>query len=292
MRVLLTGASGLLGGYLLRELKARRLAVVGWPGPMSRLGSTLYSKAGDLGEPGWVSAAFDEVKPELLIHAGALASVEACRRDPEKARLINTLGTSLLAELAAGAGTRMVHVSTDLVFDGQRGNYRETDQTGPLSVYARTKLDAEHAVLGHSGHVVARLSLLFGPSLTGRIGFFDQQLAALRNESPLTLFEDEWRTPLSLAVAARALVTLGLSDFMGIIHVGGPERMSRFEMGTRLAAHLGIHSFKILPVSRASVPAVEQRPRDTSLDSSLWRGQFPEIHWPGFEAALRKLISK
>ena len=93
MRVLLTGASGLLGGYVMHELKSRGLEAVGWPGPQSRLGSTLYSTAGDLGDPEWVSAAFRAAGPKLLIHAGALSSVDACYRDPDKARQVNTLGT-------------------------------------------------------------------------------------------------------------------------------------------------------------------------------------------------------
>jgi dTDP-4-dehydrorhamnose reductase len=290
MRVLVTGVSGLLGGYLMRELKSRSLDVVGWLGPNTyQIHDPLFGRY-DLAEPRWVSFAFREVAPDLLIHAGALASVEACRRDPEKARQVNTTGTSRLAELAAAKRARMLHISTDLVFDGIKGNYHERDATGPLSVYARTKLDAEEAVEAYPGHAVARLSLLFGPKLTGRAGFFDQQVVALRSGSPLTLFEDEWRTPLSLITAARALVTLALSDYCGLIHIGGPERMSRLEMGQRLARYLGADTSPIVVASRDSVPTAEPRPRDTSLDSSRWRRLFPEMPWPQFEEALRELI--
>src|SRR5262245_47746428 len=286
MRVLVTGASGLLGGYLLREANARGLDVVGWPGPLSRLGSQLYSRAGDLGEPRWVAAAFGEVKPDLLIHARALASIEPCRRDPDKARRVNTVGTGLLADIAAKARIRMVHISTDLVFDGENAPYRESDVPSPLSVYGRTKRDAEVAVLVRPRHVVARLSLLFGPTLTSRVGFFDQQLAALRAGSRLSLFEDEWRTPLSLAAAGRALVSLALSDFTGMIHIGGPERMSRLEMGKRLAAYLNLDGAGFIPARRDSVACAEPRPRDTSLDSSLWHSLFPQGAWPMFEDAI------
>jgi dTDP-4-dehydrorhamnose reductase len=285
MRVLLTGASGLLGGYLLRELKSRGLEVVGWPGPRDYM---LYG-IGDLAEPGWIADAFREVKTDLLIHAAALSRIDACFHEPEKARRVNALASGQLAYLAANVGTRMLHVSTDLVFDGQKGNYRESDKLLPLSVYGSTKRDAELMVLKHPEHVVARVSLLFGPSLTGRVAFFDQQLAALRSRSPLTLFEDEWRTPLSLAVAARALVSLALSRCRGVIHIGGPERMSRLEMGQRLAAHLGLDASAIKAFRRDSVPAVEPRPRDTSLDSSRWRSQFPDVAWPGYEDALPEM---
>ncbi|HMF12355.1 MAG TPA: SDR family oxidoreductase [Gemmataceae bacterium] len=285
MRVLVTGATGLLGGYLLREAKARGLDTVAW----GQATGYLDYHSCDLAEPRMVSAAFRAAEPDLVIHAGALASVEACRRDPVRARRVNTDGTALLAEKATMAGARMVHVSTDLVFDGEKGNYRETDVTGPLSLYGRTKVDADHVLQAHPQHAVARSSLLFGPTLTRRSGFFDTQLAALRAGKPLTLFEDEWRTPLSLAMAAQALLTIALSKFAGLIHVGGPERMSRLEMGQRLAAHLGADPHCIVAVSRASVQAAEPRPRDSSLDSSLWRSLFPQAPWPEFEAALREM---
>src|SRR5439155_2744036 len=95
-------------------------------------------------------------------------------------------------------------------FDGERAPYGEEDDPAPLSVYGRTKADAEAAVRA-AGGLVVRVSLLYGPSLSGRPSFFDDQAAALRSGRPLTLFEDEWRTPLALPAAARALVELARS---------------------------------------------------------------------------------
>jgi dTDP-4-dehydrorhamnose reductase len=201
---------------------------------------------------------------------------------------VNVEGTAALAEMAHRAGARFLHVSTDLVFDGEKGSYREADAPAPLSVYGQTKAEAEKDVLACSGTVV-RLSLLFGLTLVGRTSFFDNQVDALRAEQPLTLFEDEWRTPLSLAAAARALLEIARSGFSGLLHLGGPERMSRVEMGQRLADHLGCRSDTIDKARRESMPAPEPRPRDTSLDASLWRKEFPRAAWPGFSEALREL---
>jgi dTDP-4-dehydrorhamnose reductase len=182
-----------------------------------------------------------------------------------------------------------VLVSTDLVFDGEHAPYREEDTPAPLSVYGKTKVTAEEAVRSLPRGVVARLSLLYGPSLSGRPSFFDEQAAALRAGRPVTLFDNEWRTPLDLATAARALTALAASDVTGIVHIGGPQRLSRLEMGRQLAKFLGVERPNLVVVSRNDHPAAEPRPRDTSLDSSRWRGLFPSLPWPAWEEALPQL---
>jgi dTDP-4-dehydrorhamnose reductase len=146
-------------------------------------------------------------------------------------------------------------------------------------------------VLSWARNAVVRVSLLFGPSLSGRPTFFDQQLDGLRKGMSLTLFADEWRTPLNLAVAAQALWEVVSSDITGLLHLGGPERLSRLEMGQRLAAYLGLPIGSIVAGSRHDMPAPEPRPRDTSLDSSRWRQAFPESRWPSWEEAIREIIA-
>jgi dTDP-4-dehydrorhamnose reductase len=289
MRLLVTGASGQLGGYLLRELRANGAPVTAWSGSRrgELFGLPLYPV--DLGDTDAVVAAFRRARPGAVIHAGAWARVADCHREPDRAYRVNTGGSGTLAELSAAAGARLLLVSTDLVFDGERAPYREEDPTAPLSVYGRTKSAAEGAVLAAPRAAVARVSLLFGPTLVGRPSFFDEQAAALRAGRPVTLFADEWRTPLDLGTAARALIALVRSDFTGLLHVGGPERLSRLEMGRCLARSLGVSGANIVACRRADAPAAEPRPRDVSLDSSRWRGLFPGEPWPTWEEVLRAL---
>jgi dTDP-4-dehydrorhamnose reductase len=147
-------------------------------------------------------------------------------------------------------------------------------------------MEAEQAVLAVARAVVARVSLLFGPTLCGRPSFFDEQVSALRAGREVTLFSDEWRTPLDCATAAQGLLALAGSDLTGIIHLGGPERLSRLEMGQRLAAFLGVSASAIRAVRRQDVPAPEPRPRDVSLDSSRWRRLFPQQPSPSWAEAL------
>jgi dTDP-4-dehydrorhamnose reductase len=288
MRFLLTGASGQLGAYLLRQLTAAGADVTAWSGARRGELFGVPFQPVDLADSDAVAAAFRQARPQTVIHAAAVASIAECHRDPTRARRVNVDGTATLAELAARAGARLVLVSTDLVFDGESPPYSEGDPPAPLSIYGRSKADAEAAALAAPRAAVARVSLLFGRTLTGRPSFFDQQAEALRAGRPVTLFADEWRTPLHLATAARALVALAHSDFTGLLHLGGPERLSRLEMGHRLAHFLGADSGVLLASRRADAPAPEPRPRDVSLDSSLWRRLFPALPWPGWEEALRR----
>jgi dTDP-4-dehydrorhamnose reductase len=291
MRWLVTGASGLLGGYLVRHLRAAGEPVVAWSGSHATdvVGQPLDRV--DLTDPAAVAVAFDAARPEAVIHAAAVARVDECRREPDKARRVNVDGSRHLAELAAGTGARFVYVSTDLVFDGTRGRYCETDPPNPLTVYGRTKADAEAAVLAVSCTAVARVSLLFGPCLTGRTSFFDRMVDALQNGRPVPLFADEWRTPLALPTAAVALVALARSDLIGLLHIGGPERLSRLDMGRQLADVLGVAGESIAATTRDAAGGEEPRPADTSLDSARWRRLFPDLASPGYRAALVEMLA-
>jgi dTDP-4-dehydrorhamnose reductase len=283
-RLLVTGASGVLGGYLIRRLTQHGHPLVAWNGPRA--------SGVDLLDHAAVTIAFRAAAPDIVIHTAALARIADCYRHPERARRINTAGTGLLADLCADVKARLVHVSTDLVFDGEHAPYRETDPPTPLSFYGQTKAAAEPAVLAHPGNAVVRVALLFGPSRQAMPSFFDEQFRALREGREITLFEDEWRTPIDLAMAAHALEELALSDAEGIFHVGGRERLSRLEMGRELAKALGVSLDLVRPSRREAVPAPEPRPRDTSLDSSRWRAAFGQIPWPTYAEALRGLLAE
>jgi dTDP-4-dehydrorhamnose reductase len=286
MRWLVTGASGHLGGYLLRELVGRGETVVAWSGGRRGPGEGVELRPVDLCEPDAVQDAFQAARADVCVHAAALATVADCWKEPERARRVNVDATRFLTELTDRNGVRFVFVSTDLVFDGERGSYREGDATAPLSVYGRSKRDAEGLVVSTPRGAVVRVSLLFGPSLAGRATFFDQQLDALRGGRPVPLFQDEWRTPLSLLSAARGLVAVARSDVSGIVHFGGPERLTRWEMGRRLAAYVRADDSALVPTLRQDVAAPEPRPRDVSLDSARFRDLLPAVRLPAWEQAL------
>jgi dTDP-4-dehydrorhamnose reductase len=274
---------------VLRELKRLGLPAHGWSGSSTGELFDCPLQPVDLADADAVAHAFAAAQPKVVLHAAAMAKVADCHRDPGPAQRINGHATGQLAELSRQAGARLLFVSTDLVFDGKCGNYREQDEAAPLSVYGRTKLAGERALLDQANGVVARVSLLYGPSLTGRPTFFDEQVAALTSGRPLNLFVDEWRTPLDLPTAASALVQLLLSDRTGLFHIGGPQRLSRWEMGQEVATLLGKGGASFVAAKQADASAPEPRPRDVSLDSSKWRAGFPELSLPTMREALRRM---
>jgi dTDP-4-dehydrorhamnose reductase len=274
-RVLLTGATGRLGAYLLRDLWGRGLDVTAWGGRSDV----------DLCRPDATAAAFRQANPELVVHTAAVSSVEECERDPVHARRANEEATQRLADLAATARARFVLTSTDLVFDGDHGGYREADTAQPRSTYGATKLAAEQATLATPGAAVVRLSLLYGPGLAGRRSFFDHLVSEIKGGRLVRLFADEWRTPLAYPAASAGLIDVALSDFTGLLHLAGSERMSRLEMCQRLAAVLKCDPGAIVSTTRAAA-GLADRPRDTALDSTLWRQLFPNAREAGFEEAV------
>lgn len=289
-RILITGASGQLGSYILRELASRGWSATAWS---MRPNAELFGfrcQSVDLRDTDQVVASFRAASPHVVVHAAAMSSVADCLRDPAAARQTNAAATRLLAELAERQQARLVYISTDLVFKGDKEWYTETDCPSPLSVYGQTKASGERAVLDYPRHLVLRISLLFGPSINGRPSFFQQQIDALQAGAPCTLFSDEWRTPISLLTAARGILDLLDVDTYGILHLGGPERLTRLEMGQRLAAFLGRDPRCIKAALRDDVPAAEPRPRDTSLNSERCCQLMPAAERPGFDEALQEMM--
>lgn len=225
-RVWITGAGGLLGSYLLKT--APQFAP-GWQVVGLRRADL------DLTDSAAVRARFMADPPSAVLHCAAVAHPPVCQRDPQLARRVNIEATCRLAELAAELP--LFFCSSDLVFDGQRGNYAETDAPNPLSVYAETKVAGEQIVLANPHHTVLRLSLNFGKSPTGNRGFNEMLRADLAAGKNCSLFTDEFRCPTAAPVTARAMWELLQQRATGLFHLCGADRLSRWEIANLLRPH-------------------------------------------------------
>jgi dTDP-4-dehydrorhamnose reductase len=251
MRVLVTGASGLLGLNLALSAaeSAEKHAVFGVVNhhPLNTRAFTVLPA--DLALPGAVERLVDQVQPDWIIHCAALAEVDACESDPVRARQLNTQLPERLAEVVARGGARLVHISTDAVFDGARGGYHEDDAPNPLSVYARTKLEGERAVAtANPQAIIARVNL-FGWSLTGRrsLGeFFFNNLSAGRRVNGFT---DVFFCPLLANHLGAILIEMLEKDLHGLYHVVSRECVSKYEFGVRIARRFDLDEGLITPVS-------------------------------------------
>jgi dTDP-4-dehydrorhamnose reductase len=219
-----TGAAGLIGNYVVQVAPAVLPAtkVVG-----------LHRWHLDLLDFDAVRNAFRAEKPGAIIHCAALSRSLECEANPDLARRLNVDVTQLLARLASDIP--FLFFSSDLVFDGRAGNYDESAQVNPLSVYARTKVEAERIVLANPGHTVIRTSLNGGASIAGDRGFNEQLRREWAAGRTTRLFMDEFRSPIFAGITARAACELLARNYTGLYHVAGSERMSRLLIGSFLA---------------------------------------------------------
>lgn len=270
---LITGAGGKLGSVLLRQLVQQGMEVTGTAspdGPRPSLGRVV---ALDLLDEASLRVLVESADPTHVVHTAAVSEPAKAFAEPERAWRVNVELTERLARLAGERGCRMLHVSTDMVFDGEHAPYSEQDAAAPVGVYGRTKLASERAALSH-GAAVVRVPLLYGLPAASRPSTFASQVEALRSERPLRLFADEVRTPLWLEDAAAALQRVALSDLEGVVHAGGPESLSRVDMGRQLATALGVSGASIVVGERSDAGSPEPRPRDLSLTSERHRSAF------------------
>jgi dTDP-4-dehydrorhamnose reductase len=276
VHVLVTGASGLVGSHVAARLAAAGHEVTGTfrehedripagPGP-------LRGVALDLGDEASCEAAFRAAWPEAVVHCAALSDLKRCEADPDLANAVNVAGTAKLARMAATLGARFLFLSTDQVFDGAQGNYAETAEAAPIHAYGRSKLEAERLVRRcHPSAAILRLALVFGSSPSGDRSASEQVARALAGGAPCRLFTDEFRSPVFVDDVAALIEEALLDRDVGLLHVAGPECVSRYEFGLRVAAAYGLDAARIEPIAHADVELMPPRPKDLTLDTRRLR---------------------
>jgi dTDP-4-dehydrorhamnose reductase len=250
----ITGGGGLIGNYLVQT--APKFA------PQWRLRGLTRDQL-DLLDFAAVRREFQRDRPQLIVHCAAISNVADAQKNPELARRLNVEVTTLLAALAAEI--QFVFFSSDLVFDGRKGDYVETGSPNPLHLYGETKAAAEEIILKNPGHTVVRTSLNGGVSRTGNRGFNEQLRRSLESTSGMKLFTDEFRSPIPAVETARAVWELAENNCAGIYHVAGAEKLSRWQIGQLLINRWPEIKTKIEPGSAKEFSG-PVRALDTSLD--------------------------
>ncbi len=186
----------------------------------------------ELTEKSHLEARIHALKPDLLIHCAALSRTKDCEQNPDKARRVNVEVTAHLAQLSRDIP--FIFLSSGEVFDGTSGWYGETDEPNPINVYGKTKLEAEQAVLQNPGHTVVRIVLTAGTSERGDRSFVEEMCRTTKAGKEVTLYADEFRCPLPAGVIARTIWELVNRKQPGLYHLGGSDRLSRWEIGEAL----------------------------------------------------------
>lgn len=220
---IITGAAGLIGPYLVKTAPR-------WAPDRDVQGLTRADL--DLTDRSNVERTWQSIKPNAVIHCAALSRTKDCEQDPEQARRINVEATAYLAQLSQDIP--FIFLSSGEVFDGRTGWYVETDEPNPINVYGKTKLEAERVVLQNPRHTVVRIVLTAGTSQNGDRSFVEDMCRTAKAGKDVPLYADEFRCPLPAGVIARVIWELVDRKQPGLYHLGGNERLSRWEIGETL----------------------------------------------------------
>lgn len=276
MKIFLTGASGLLGGNLFRLLSQSStidLLATHHDGTFAVpevFSSGKPSHVLDLKNQTDVWNLVSQFQPNVIIHTAAMTESDACEWNREEAYRVNVVATQMLAMLADMFQARLIFISTDLVFDGEKGDYIETDAPNPISYYAETKLIAEESVRTITPNsVILRSSLLLGKSPRGTRSVNERLVADLRAHKRIDLFYDEYRSPIFAQTLSQIIMEFAVgfaSETTGLFHAGGIEKLSRYELGEKILVRLKQPTDSLNRVSSDSVASAVKRPKDVSLN--------------------------
>lgn len=261
-RVLVTGGSGLLGSKVV-ELAKRNYEVVSTHHAKPILPDSLKL---DVADKDQVIRVIEGAKPDIVIHVAAQTDVDRCETNRAEAWAVNAGGTRNVSEVCDRIGAKLVYVSTDYVFDGERGMYSEDDRPNPLNYYGKTKLQGEKFVMSHcEDFVVARASVIYGWH-PWRVNFVTWIVRSLMEGKRVTVARDHFNSPTFADNLAEVLLRMAERDVSGVFHTAGAERISRFDFAVRVADVFDLDETLISPIKMDELEVwVARRPRDSSL---------------------------
>ncbi len=294
MRILLTGSNGLLGQKLIATLRNDsdvELWATSRGNDRSAEPLGKHYRSMDIAERAEVDAVFDEARPNVVIHTAAMTNVDACELDPESCHLHNVTATEHLVQAAKRHHSHFIFLSTDFIFDGLNGPYREEDQPAPLSIYGQSKLDGEHIVqrAGLESWAIARTIIVYGVAKglsRGNVVLWAKN--ALEKGDPIKVVDDQWRMPTLAEDLADGCIRIAKRGVTGIYHLSGPDGMSILELVQRVGAFFHLSTDVVTPVKSASLGQPAKRPPVTGfvLDKARRElGYAPR----GFEQGLKVL---
>jgi dTDP-4-dehydrorhamnose reductase len=284
MRIFVTGGSGMLGHCLMRLAAAQHRVFGSYHShPVAIDGCSLSPL--DITNEVEVRSRFSSVQPDVIIHTAALTDVDECEKFPDKARRINSDGTAIVARAAQALGASLVYISTDYVFDGSTGGYRETDTPNPVNAYGSSKLLGEKYASENCARVSIIRTTMFGLKLSPQIGMMESMVAALRDGKPMTRFVDQDFTPLYTGHLSEVIIRMAQLAVTGVFHVGSANKVSRLEFSKQVAEVFALSDSNIYPGPFRQIEGLARRPQDTSLICKKITAQL-EMELPGVREGL------
>lgn len=247
-KLLVTGASGLLGINLALMAAERGYEVTGWTNQNGLRSAPFATQSVDLLKFDQITPRLDEFEPDLIIHCAAMANLELAAKEPKMAHELNGVVPGILATEAKRLNAKFIHISTDAVFDGFRGDYAETDRPNPQNAYAYSKLEGEKAVYTANPEAIVARVVFYGWSLGGQRSLSEFFYSHLLAEQPVKGYTDMFFTPLYVGHLADILLQMGDTNLNGTWHVFGSESLSKYAFGVSLAQEFGLDETLVSPV--------------------------------------------
>ena len=268
MKILITGANGFLGHHLSVQLLEKGHTVIATGRGDCRL--PLVNEKGfqylsmDFTDPFAVHDVFEKCKPAIIVHAGAMTKVDECEQQQWQAYLTNVEGTVTMMMNAEEQKSFFIFVSTDFVFDGEKGFYKEDDSCGPVNFYGKTKLEAEDAIKEYEfDWAIVRTSLVYGTPLAGRSNILTVVKDKLEKGEEYSVVNDQVRTPTYVEDLASGIVSIIEKKATGIYHLSGEDVLTPYEIACKVATYLELDSSLIKKVTAANFSQPAKRPKDT-----------------------------
>jgi dTDP-4-dehydrorhamnose reductase len=262
--LLVTGASGLLGNKTVAFAEQDYLVTP------TDVTEPLHPNAvkADITDSSGVTNLFRKLKPDIVIHTASETNVDRCETEKERAWKINAEGTRNIAEACRETNAKLICISTDYVFDGEKGLYTEEDCPNPINHYGITKLEGEkHVIRNCKNYAVLRTSVLYGRH-PWKQEFSGWIINKLKQNQEITVVDDHFNTPTLADSLARMALEVGTRDLRGIFHTSGCERISRYEFAKQIAKTFDLDSDLIKPIKMNELKAwVAKRPKDSSLST-------------------------
>lgn len=271
MRLLITGSNGLLGQKIVKICLKRGVEFLATSNGANRnqeCPSERYLEMDITNQPK-IAEIFTNYKPTHIIHTAALTNVDYCELNPEECQEVNVLATKKLWNEAQKINAHFQLLSTDFIFDGLKGNYKETDEPSAVSIYGQSKVDAEHVLINsqNKNWSIARTIIVYGTANNlSRTNIVLWTIDALTKGDPMKIIDDQFRMPTWADDLAWGCLEICRRDKTGIFHLCGPELMAVNEIVFRIAKHLGksIENVEIISSSTLNQPA--KRPPRTGFD--------------------------
>jgi len=287
-KLLITGASGHLGLNLALYAQRQGYEVLGWTN-RNRIGSAPFlTDQVDLAEIKSLRGKLEAAAPDLVIHTAALANLEACERNPELAYLLNAELPGHLAWHLRKMGVPLVHISTDGIFDGTKGDYSEIDMLNPLNTYAHSKLKGEENVSSENKEALIARAVFFGWTLNGKRSLAEFFYNRLKAEETADGFTDVNFTPLYVEHLACLLLEAAERELSGTYHFFGNQAVSKYTFGVSLAREFGFDESLVSPISVLDSELAAKRPMNLSMNNEKLRAALGR-ELPGMAEGLKAL---